>query len=1284
MAEEKSQMQQERTLGERVAETVKRNFSETLDIVLNRSKGAPAVDQKELREKEHELINCARGAKELQAAAISDQNGSTEVRDYVGLAFSGGGIRSATFNLGVLQALARHRFLGHIDYLSTVSGGGYIGAWLVAWLKRLAEPAGNPNDDYTKGAAQALNELEDELGKEESSEPIRHLRRYSNYLTPANSLFSADTWTMVAILSRNLLLNLAIIVCVVSVAMILPRLAGRGLNILEPPLNTNLSPYWITEAVVSLIILLWCAFRISRYLAPVNRRAMDMQDRTMGLAVDRTEIVEGVPATVQWQIVAPLLLASAVMTSGMFRNREFFHDAFFFPFAIWLTAGLALCFGVVTIRGGFLEAFIRLRNSSHSEKSPKEPLQDGIIESKRKKSTVLGVGIGSGILIALGSGFVTASILFGFARVLSSVPLNWDLWAYIVFGPAAVLLALAIGMVCLVGLIGTVMPDAGREWLGRLRGWSVIYAGIWLVLFAASIYGPWLLYKAGIWAASSAGSVWLLTTIGGLITGKSAGTSGQNASGKNIKDKGREVLAGVAPYVFMAGIFIIVAWGIHVLTSPGVVHGLRHDPGSTVTLPGNPKDITLTVGAQEGIPFTTFETRAHDYAEHLVNKNPPNRKSSEGGVSLFFLLISAVGAGGILAWRVDINEFSMHYFYKNRLVRAYLGASRNRDHRQTDWFTEFDYGDDFPLASLCPEVPRKGVADEPDFAKKVYCGPYPIINGALNLAGAKALAWQERRAASYIFTPLYSGYEKVLVDQETSGQTGGESDRKAYRATKECGGGNGIQIGTAMAISGAAANPNCGYHTSTAVAFFLSVLNVRLGWWLGNPSHQNNFNKSGPQWGLPYLLVELFGLAHKDRGYVNVSDGGHFENLGIYELVRRRCKYIIACDAEQDSEMTFGGLAGAIRKCATDFGVEIEINLDRLKLNDKRGSDAHCAVGTIHYGKEKDQKGYLVYLKSSLTGDEDSDVLEYHSRCCEFPQQSTADQWFDESQFESYRRLGFHVAETTFGAVEDLNKIQAAYKEQKDCFFEQLKIAHHPPSRTIRESFTRHTDHLSRILEAVAADQGFSKYDKSIFNNWSFIQSVTAQQVDRRACYWCTSLLRLMEDVYVDLNFHSRREQEHPENAGWMELFRSWSVTPLFRSTWKIAGNTYGARFRSFFEELQKQQTARVAGQWTGSAGNVKLTVELHAAPECELAGTVRLGTETMAIISPDFDGASLYFACSGRDVSWTFEIQFSPITDAKPGGPFNSARLNFGKVQDSRREIVDLERSVLAASAAT
>jgi hypothetical protein len=216
-----------------------------------------------------------------------------------------------------------------------------------------------------------------------------------------------------------------------------------------------------------------------------------------------------------------------------------------------------------------------------------------------------------------------------------------------------------------------------------------------------------------------------------------------------------------------------------------------------------------------------------------------------------------------------------------------------------------------------------------------------------------------------------------------------------------------------------------GYHTSPPLAFLMTVFNVRLGWWLANSRYSEDqfwFHgpKGGPRCSLMYLLFELFASTTDRSKYVYLSDGGHFENLGIYELVRRRCNYIIACDAGADEGVKFGDLGNAIRKCRSDFGVEIEIDTSKLvPAGDSKFASVHGVLGKIHYpigpNGEKVFSGDILYIKPTITADVPRDVLAYRDTHADFPHQSTAEQWFDESQFESYRALGLYSFQSLIG-----------------------------------------------------------------------------------------------------------------------------------------------------------------------------------------------------------------------------------------------------------------------------
>jgi len=226
-----------------------------------------------------------------------------------------------------------------------------------------------------------------------------------------------------------------------------------------------------------------------------------------------------------------------------------------------------------------------------------------------------------------------------------------------------------------------------------------------------------------------------------------------------------------------------------------------------------------------------------------------------------------------------------------------------------------------------------------------------------------------------------------------------------------------VNLGTAMAISAAAAAPNMGRTTVRSMVFMLTVLNLRLGYWVPNPQKRFWGIKVGPtpiriprgvpRARSPQLWREATSALTASGPLVNLSDGGHLENLAIYELLRRRCKTIVAIDGEADPKLTFEGLVTLIRFAKIDLGVEINIDLDLIKWDADDCTQAHYAIGTIDYGAG--DVGTLVYVKSSVTGDEGPVLKKYRADHGTFPHESTADQFFDELQFEAYLSLGTHV-----------------------------------------------------------------------------------------------------------------------------------------------------------------------------------------------------------------------------------------------------------------------------------
>jgi hypothetical protein len=230
----------------------------------------------------------------------------------------------------------------------------------------------------------------------------------------------------------------------------------------------------------------------------------------------------------------------------------------------------------------------------------------------------------------------------------------------------------------------------------------------------------------------------------------------------------------------------------------------------------------------------------------------------------------------------------------------------------------------------------------------------------------------------------------------------------------EYGGETGVTLGTAMTISGAAASPNMGYNTSAPLAFLMTLFNVRLGWWLGNPGVPGKwtFRRDSPRNALMPLMAEAMGKTSDTYSYVYLSDGGHFENLGLYEMVLRRRRYIIVSDAGCDPKFEFEDLGNAIRKIRTDLGVPIEMDEPMfIGASDIGEKGKYCATGRIRYSAVDGgaDDGELLYVKPSVYFQEPKDIYNYSRTRKEFPHESTADQFFSESQFESYRMLGRHV-----------------------------------------------------------------------------------------------------------------------------------------------------------------------------------------------------------------------------------------------------------------------------------
>lgn len=805
------------------------------------------------------------------------------------LCFSGGGIRSATFNLGVLQGMAEAGALEQFDYLSTVSGGGYIGGWLIAWVRRAG------------GLGQVLPWLRPNApppGSGPGQDPIGHLRGYNNYLTPHVGALSADTWAVIATVARNIFLNWLVFIPVLLAGLMLPRFMVTLANAdaWNVPEAVSIGLPWLAGALLA--FGLWNILRNFPVMGNAN---------------------EG-RARFEWKILIPLALA-AVLWSGSeaLGNFSAGHGNVAPALGAALAWALLPCLGAwvlyLATRGGSFEARLKLAAG---------PITLAMALQ----------GLGTGVAVWL---------------VRQAVVPNLDLPTFVTLGPPALLLGLGAAGALFIGLSSHALRTLDREWAARAAGCVMIFGVVWIAVCAAVLLAPAWIYELNHRLASL-----LSMTCVGALSGVLSARAGFCDLATPLKT-GLAAVSGKLGAARALGLKLIAAIFLVLLAV-----GLAILSDRLLWIWG--ADRSAIVG---------------DWSNHAT------LLLHTGLVAEVVWMLGFALLAWVMAYYININKFSLEGMYRERLIRAYLGASNTAPRRNR--FTGFSANDDLPLHAL----PLAGEAPP-------RIRPLPVLNLTLNLVAGRKLAWQQRKAESFTATPLACG-----------------SRRLGYRDAAAYGGRGGITLGTAMALSGAAASPNMGYHSWPLVGFIMTLFNVRLGAWLGNPGTHGarTWRFAGPRSALRSMVREAFGQTNDASPYVYLSDGGHFENLGIYEMVQRRCRRIVVVDAGCDPGYSFEDLGNALRKIRIDQRVPIlfdDGDLTEMQQAQRRP----CAVARIQYSSVDPgaADGELLYIKPVRhLANVAPDVVSYMSANPDFPQQSTADQWFDESQTESYRMLGIET-----------------------------------------------------------------------------------------------------------------------------------------------------------------------------------------------------------------------------------------------------------------------------------
>lgn len=349
-----------------------------------------------------------------------------------------------------------------------------------------------------------------------------------------------------------------------------------------------------------------------------------------------------------------------------------------------------------------------------------------------------------------------------------------------------------------------------------------------------------------------------------------------------------------------------------------------------------------------------------------------------------------LGIWAIWACAVNINLTGLHRYYRDGLASCYLQKT----------------------------PPRTDIANPPPLEELSADLPYHLINTTVNLPASRNSELRGRGGDFFLMSKAFCGSPLV----------GYQRTEDVHKLNRD------LDLATAMAISGAAASTNMGWQTMHQYRTLMAIFNVRLGYWLRWRSHTASWISSSA---FVQLIREMQGWMKEDASTLNVSDGGHIENLAVYELIRRKLKYIVCVDGGMDGTMTCSDLNRLQRLVAIDFGYRIEFDTADLQLADGFSTNYGALIRIDYTPDEPDpakkQLGWMLYLKLALLGTESNYVLDYRRENPQFPHQTTLDQFFDEAQFEAYRKLGQSAAENFFS-----DEFDTASVRRIDAWFQAL------------------------------------------------------------------------------------------------------------------------------------------------------------------------------------------------------------------------------------------------------
>ena len=934
-----------------------------------------------------------------------------------GLALSGGGVRSATFNLGLLQALAAAGKLKSFDYLSTVSGGGYTGGWWSAWLSRAERKPGEifpPDEDIDseRDDRRWLMENKESRGDADrpqikdsainaAEDPIHHLRLFSNVMTPRKGILSADTWRAISVIGRNIALTWMVLVPMLLAAIMIGQawytLAAHDLDnpVERLMLALRLPAFLYIGSCVC--VAFWMLF---------SRRLKTLGDLFVVLLSTSAFVALTVYLVRIFNIAIPLAVYGTLIfwVGGVIVALVIWKvdggvkwsDYEFWRNRLVLLQTKTLTYSVVTLVISLFGAF------GYS-------IFDFLMDQTQHAVTRAG-GWGAFALAAVSSIYTAlkASPTGGGdnSRPAEKPPMAQR----IVFAIAPLLLLLALGVVLSwIGhhLYQSVAQEPALVQVAARGG--IISASLFLALALYEFRPPqkWKgLFVIVVWAVIAVAvflvdPAWLnksqFVTMGVITLGLLAAALVSRAILRKRPWIGGYALALAATAYWLrkyvkGSTYILDDRYLPQFVIAGIVATLVLLLFELVQGRGaNSRSIALTVMACTMFVIIGAASCSGD------TYGPPT-------LTLAALIATILGWVMALGWLADPNSLTMHEFYKARLVRAYMGASNSkRSEAGSSDITDAVPGDDILLTQL--RNAKQGA-------------PYHLINTMLNLVGGSDLSTQARSSDSFLMSKLFCG-----------------SMRTGFRKTSEyaCG---SLTLGTAVSVSGAAASPTMGAQTpSAALSALMTLFNVRTGFWAPTPSLSYWRSGSARLWPV-YTLQELVSQTTDLLPYCYLTDGGHYENTGVYSLIQRGCSLIICGECGADPKTTLDDLGNLIRKVRIDFGTEVVLDIEKLRTEPR----VHFIIGRINYGADhaaalnlpkNELTGTIVIVKPNLCGDEPVDVRQYgFMHKDDFPQQNTFDLWYDEAQFESYRKLGQESGKLAMEALETQSLEAAAIVDE--------------------------------------------------------------------------------------------------------------------------------------------------------------------------------------------------------------------------------------------------------------